>query len=61
VKALAAIFDFVTGGSVAAPLGTLAAVLVAHFGRGLAPAALATAFFGTLLLTFLASTLERAR
>lgn len=61
MKTINVVVDFVTGGSVVAPIGVLAAFLVAYFGRGLAPGMLAAAFFGTLLLTFLGSTLERAR
>ncbi|MEO6835355.1 MAG: hypothetical protein ABI231_05540 [Candidatus Tumulicola sp.] len=61
MKILGEIYDFVAGGSIAAPVGAALALLVAHFGSGLAPAVLAAAFFGILLLTFFASTLERAR
>ena len=61
MKILNEIYDFVAGGSVVAPIGLAVALLIAHFGAGLAPAVLASTFFGCLLLTFFASTLERAR
>jgi hypothetical protein len=61
VKVLDEIYDFVAGRSVVAPIGVGLAFLVAHFGARFAPATQAAAFFGILLLTFFASTLERAR
>jgi hypothetical protein len=61
VKIARELYDFVTGGSIVAPIGVVLAFLVVHFGSGLAPAALAAVFFGTLLIAFLASVLERAR
>jgi hypothetical protein len=62
VKALERIYEFVTGGSIAAPIGVAAALLLGHFGaRVLTPPLLAGAFFAVLVLTFAASTVERAR
>ena len=61
MKALGEIYGFVTGGSIVAPVGVVAAVLVAHFGSGLPAGVHAAVFFGTVLATFLASTLEDAR
>ena len=61
MKVAAKIYDFIAGGSVAAPIGLAAALAVAYFGAALAPGTRALSFFATLLLTFFASTLERAR
>ena len=61
MKRLLAVYEFVTGGSVAAPVGVAAAFAVAYVGAGLPTAARAAAFVGTALLAFLASTLETAR
>jgi hypothetical protein len=56
------IYDFIAGRSIAAPVGVVVALSVAHFaGTALPPATRAAAFLGTLLLTFFASTLEPAR
>jgi hypothetical protein len=56
------IYDFIAGRSIAAPVGVVVALTVARLaGPVLPPATLAAAFLGILLLTFFASTLERAR
>jgi len=61
VKLFDGVYDFVAGRSIVAPIGLTLALLAGHFGSGVAPVMRATVFFGILLLTFLASTLERAR
>ncbi len=53
MKTLVRIYDFVTGGSIVAPIGLAIAIGVARFG--------AAPFFGVLLATFVASTFERVR
>jgi hypothetical protein len=55
------VYDFVTGGSVAAPAGLAAALIVAHFSAALAPGLRAALFVAVLLLGFVASAaVERA-
>lgn len=61
MKRLLGIYEFVTGGSIAGPIGVAAAFAVAYVGAELPPAVRAAAFAGTALLAFLASTLETAR
>lgn len=61
MKWAASLYEFVTGGSVAAPIGVAAAFFVAFAAESLPPGARATAFFATVLLGFVASTFERAR
>lgn len=61
MKRLAALYDFVTGGSVAAPIGVAAAFCVAVATAGWPPGTRAAAFFATVLLGFVASTFEPAR
>jgi hypothetical protein len=61
MKRLRAAYEFVTGGSIAAPIGVAAAFAVAYLTGGLPPAARAAAFAATALLAFFASTLESAR
>ena len=61
MKLFDGLYDFVAGRSIVTPVGLAVALLAAHFGSGLAPVSRASVFFGILLLTFLASTLERAR
>lgn len=51
MKVLREVYDFVTGGSIAAPVGLIVAVLASRYG--------AAAFLGVVLLAFVASTLER--
>jgi len=55
------VYDFIAGGSIAAPAGLAAAMLVAYFGGRIPAPALAALFLAILLATFFASTLERAR
>ena len=61
MSALAKIYDFITGGSIVAPVGVVVAILVARFAGGAGASAHAALFFGTLLLTFVAAAFERAR
>ncbi|HEU5481072.1 MAG TPA: hypothetical protein VFU90_14595 [Candidatus Tumulicola sp.] len=61
MKALGEIYAFVTGGSIVAPVGVIAAALVARFGSGLPAGVHAAVFLGTVIVTFFASTLEDAR
>jgi len=61
MKRLVALYEFVTGGSVAAPIAVAAAFCVAAATAGLPPPARAAAFFATLLAGFIASTFEPAR
>jgi hypothetical protein len=61
MKTLANIYDFVAGGSIVAPIGLALAVAAAYFGGALQPSLRAAVFLGILVLTFFASTLERAR
>lgn len=61
MKQLAALYDFITGGSVAAPIGVAAAFWVAFATANLPPAARAAAFCATVLAGFIASAFEPAR
>lgn len=61
MKRLAGLYDFVTGGSIAAPIGLAAAFCVAFATAGLPAATRAAAFFATVLAGFIASTFEPAR
>lgn len=61
MKRLLSVYEFVTGGSIAAPVGVAAAFAVAYFGAGLPIAVRAGAFTAIALLAFFASTLETAR
>lgn len=61
MKRLVALYEFVTGGSIAAPIGVAAAFGVAFAAAGLAPEARAAAFFATVLAGFIASAFEPAR
>lgn len=61
MKRIVALYDFVTGGSVAAPIGVAAAFCVAFATAGLPPGARAAAFFATALAGFIASVFEPAR
>ena len=62
MKLLREIYDFITGGSIVAPAGLAVAIVLARILAGhISPSQLGGAFLGTLLLTFFASTLERAR
>ena len=61
MKVLAGIYDFVPGGSVAAPVAVAAAFGVAFATSGWPAAVRAAAFFATVLAGFIASTFEPAR
>ena len=52
MKVLREVYDFITGGSIAAPIGLIVAILAARFG--------VVPFFVILLAAFAASTFERA-
>lgn len=52
MNAIREVYAFVTGGSAVTPFGLVLAIVAARFGAG--------AFLGVLILTFVASTLERA-
>ena len=57
------IYDFITGGSIASPVGLAVAALAAYLcvTRGAGPAAAGLAIVSTLALTLIASVLEGAR
>lgn len=59
MKTLYGIYEFVTGGSIAAPVGLALALGAALATRPLGAGVQAGALLGMLLLAFVASTLER--
>jgi hypothetical protein len=63
VKTVRAIYGFVTGGSLVAPIGTCVAILLTIFcaTHGFGPKAAGIALLATLALTLAGSALESAR
>jgi hypothetical protein len=59
VNVVREIYDFITGGSVAAPIGLVLAVAVALIGGAWQPAIRDAAFAGVVLATLAAASLER--
>jgi hypothetical protein len=59
VKALRSVYDFITGGSIAAPVGLALAIGGALLTRPLGAAVQAGVLLGMLLAAFVASTIER--
>ncbi|HEY5257493.1 MAG TPA: hypothetical protein VIJ12_03865 [Candidatus Baltobacteraceae bacterium] len=59
MKALREVYEFITGGSIAAPIGLFCAIVAALLTAPLPPGARAALFLAILLLTFVAATFER--
>ena len=59
MKALREVYEFITGGSIAAPIGVFCAIVAALLASSAQPGARAALFLAILLLTFVAATFER--